>query len=109
MTPSDYYRDYYFFKYMNGKAVKEQRDVPLENPRDLKYFIEINSGDLQTSSVSLKTIGGPMIHSYKSCHPEQNHDMELYMNDHRILTKVGLYPFFSHAIQNRNMGFYSHT
>ena len=65
---------------MNGKSVKEMNDVLEEGPRDLSYFIE-------PSSISSKN-KGPIIHRYSSGHPEENHVLEQWINDHRILTKV---------------------
>ena len=42
ITASDYYRDFYFFKYINGKKVKAMDDLPVEPPRNLDFFINLS-------------------------------------------------------------------
>ena len=42
ITASDYYRDFYFFLYMNGKKVQAMDDLPVEPPRTLDFFINLS-------------------------------------------------------------------
>ena len=54
VTPSDFYRDFYFYLYINGKVVPEMDNCSVEPPRDLNFFISSSlmaSGDADLTRV----------------------------------------------------------
>ena len=95
LTASDYYRDYFFNKYVNGKDVPELNDLPVEPQRDLSHFIklfrdrEVGETDEEEPNTSFnsETDSKPTLKHYKVQHPKQNSDLQKWIEDHRILTK----------------------
>ena len=90
ITSSDYYRDFYFYKYMNGSQIDAMDNIRIEKPRNLKFFLkQFESGDILSNLEGEHLVPSPNFESYKCGHPLQNFDMSKWMEDHRILTRVG--------------------
>ena len=102
ITASDYYRDYYFYKWMNGKWVQQMNELPIEPPRSLEFFINESktaestssettenpiSEDTPQSSSHPPAVSKYKVTSYRVQHPCQDKDLAEWVEDHRILTK----------------------
>ena len=94
LTASDFYRDYYFYKIMNGRYVKEQDKLAIEPPKDLQYFINklINNEEMSTKASDSEITGtgsenSSSVKQYKAQHPTQHSTLQDWVEDHRILTK----------------------
>ena len=88
-TPSDFYKDFYFYKYVNGSRAQEIENIPFEAPRDLNYFLEqFKCEDISSDGNEDQASMGPTIISYKAGHPVQDSEMVRLMEGHRILTRV---------------------
>ena len=76
ISPSDFYRDNFFLKFINGKTVPEEENIPVEPPKCLSDFISF------TGSTPLARI-----QSYPKHHPAQNVSLQQWIDEHRILSK----------------------
>ena len=76
ISPSDFYRDNYFFQYINGKHVPEESEIPVEPAKSLTDFI---SSSKNPPLAKMKV--------YRQKHPGQNIDLQIWIDEHRILSK----------------------
>jgi hypothetical protein len=76
ISPSDFYRDHYFYKYINGQHVEEEKDIPIEPAKSFAHFLS-----------SSNTVSLAKIRTYQPQHPAQNLDLQNWIDEHRILTK----------------------
>ena len=98
LTPSDYYRDAFFYKYINGKPVQGMENVPVMPSRDLSHFISLHSAQ-EENKVPAPKVPPPKVTppkapppkasllQYLEKHPQENSDLQTWINAHRILTK----------------------
>lgn len=76
ISPSDFYRDNYFLKYINGQHVPEEDDIQVEPPKALSDFV-FSSDDPPLAKIL----------PYASQHPAQNCTLQEWIDEHRILSK----------------------
>jgi hypothetical protein len=86
ISPSDYYRDFYFYMFMNSIDENGLDDIPVEPPRNLSYFQTLNSSKSGSSTAKLPP-SMASIKQYRIQHPKQNLQLHEWIEDHRILSK----------------------
>ena len=75
LTRSDYYRDAFFYKYINGKPTEGMENISLQPHRDLSYFINLHKKENISSDPSLA-----IIKQYKKQLPQENPELRSWID-----------------------------